>query len=67
VHHRQGRGLGRLLVRAFVLEQGAAHDILDGVAVPEGGATAAAADHLVAVPDGEERFVPQIGGERNSV
>jgi len=34
---------------------------------PRAEQTAAAADHLVAVPDGEERFVPQIGGERNSV
>jgi hypothetical protein len=66
VHHRHGGELRRLLVRALVLEQAAAHNVLGGVAVAGRRATAARADPLVAVPDGEARFVSQFDGERNS-
>src|SRR5512132_413581 len=65
MHHHEGRELRRLLVRALVLEQAAAYNVLGGVAIAEREATAARADQLVAVPDGEDRFVLQFGGERN--
>ena len=65
MHHREGRELRRLLVRALVLKQAAAHHVLAGVAVTECRATAARADQLVAVRDGEDRFVLQFDGERN--
>ena len=52
-------------LRALVLEQAAAHNVLAGVAVTERRATAARADQLVAVPDGEDRFVSQFDSERN--
>ena len=65
MHHREGGELRRLLVRALVLEQRAAYDVLGGVAVAERRAAAAGADHLVAVADVENRFVAQFDSERN--
>ena len=65
MHHHEGRELRRLLVRALVLEQAAAHNVLAGVAVTERRATAARADQLVAVADGEDRFVLQFDSQRH--
>lgn len=60
VHHRHRGELRRLLAGALVLEQSAADDVLRGVAVTKRRAPVARADQLVAVPNGEDRFVSQL-------
>jgi hypothetical protein len=67
VHHRERSELRRLLARALVLEQCPADNVLGSAGVPERRAAVASADHLVAVPDDEDRFVLQIDGERDRV
>jgi hypothetical protein len=67
VHHRQRSEPRRLLVRALVLEQCSADNALGGAGVPERRAAVAPADLLVAIPDDEDRFVPQIDGKRDRV
>ena len=61
----RGRSASAAFVRASVLEQGAPYHLLGGVPIAERTATAAGADHLVAVPEGKRRFVAQVDGQRN--